>query len=98
MNPFFLQKRARPAKYITGSLGTAFLFSGASMTSFAGRWFSTFGPMTLEQKQNRVAGTYQIDSGECTIHGEVRNGRLTFRYQEPNDQGEGWFEMERPGK
>lgn len=68
------------------------------MSNFTGNWFTTFGPMTLEQNGNRVAGTYQMGPLTCSIEGAIQDGKLHFRYQEPNAAGEGWFQLTRPGK
>jgi hypothetical protein len=34
---------------------------------------------------------------ECRIQGKVRDGRLEFRFQEPEAGGEGWFELSADG-
>lgn len=68
------------------------------MTSFAGRWYSTFGPLDLQQDGDRVWGTYTYGASEGTIEGNVTDHRLRFRYQEPTTAGEGWFDLLRPGK
>jgi hypothetical protein len=68
------------------------------MSDFSGSWFTTFGLMTLQQKGNSVSGTYQMGPVKCSIEGRLKDGRLVFRYQEPNAAGEGWFELIRPGK
>jgi hypothetical protein len=68
------------------------------MSTFAGRWLSTFGPMELTQEGNCVRGHYLGGGVECPIEGEVANGRLTFTYREPAAHGEGWFELNRTGK
>lgn len=67
------------------------------MANFAGRWFSTFGPMELTQQRNRVRGFYLSRGERCPIEGSIRGGRLEFKYQEPAAQGEGWFELIRNG-
>lgn len=68
------------------------------MSDFSGRWSTTFGPMKLTQQGSSVTGTYQGPNGDCSLAGEVADGRLTFRYEEPTEQGEGWFELKRHGK
>jgi hypothetical protein len=65
---------------------------------FPGRWHTTFGPMDLEQRGARVRGTYSFGEDECTLEGTVERGRLTFRFAEPDDHGEGWFELTREGQ
>ena len=67
------------------------------MTNFSGKWQSTFGPMELTQEGSHVAGSYLSGGAQCLVEGEVRNGRLSFRYQEPAVRGEGWFELLRSG-
>ncbi|MBI3406884.1 MAG: hypothetical protein HY040_00825 [Planctomycetes bacterium] len=67
------------------------------MSNYAGRWFSTFGPMTLEQAGARVQGTYgPADQG--TLSGKVEGGRLSFQYEETSERGQGWFGLLRHGR
>ena len=69
------------------------------MADFSGKWHSTFGVMELTQEDDHVEGQYLFrGSIPCSIEGEVQNGRLVFRYQEPGVGGEGWFEMARKGQ
>lgn len=63
-------------------------------SSFAGQWFTSFGPMTLQQDGMRVSGTYG-QAGENTIEGSLENGRLVFRYAEERERGVGWFRLKR---
>lgn len=65
--------------------------------SFAGQWFTTFGPMTLSQSGPRVSGVYHSGNAENTIEGEIRDGVLVFRYQEPTAAGDGQFTLVRHG-
>jgi hypothetical protein len=65
--------------------------------SFAGRWTTSFGSMTLRQDGSRVTGTYGREGTENTIEGAVDAGRLVFRYKEANEQGTGWFKLRRAG-
>jgi hypothetical protein len=53
--------------------------------------------MTLRQDGARVTGTYGRDGTENTIDGTVEAGQLTFRYEEANERGTGWFRLRRPG-
>ena len=69
-----------------------------TMSDFAGDWFSTFGPMTLNQNGEHVQGTYHPGPEVCTLDGTILDGVLRFRYQEPNAVGEGWFALQRHGK
>jgi hypothetical protein len=77
-------------------------FGGAAtekhMANFAGRWFTTFGPMELSQNGDRVQGSYQFQGNRCSIEGSMRDGRFQFCYREPTAEGEGWFVIERHGK
>lgn len=65
--------------------------------AFAGRWTTSFGPMTLQQDGSRVTGTYGREGSENTLEGTVEAGRLAFRYKEAGEQGTGWFRLRRPG-
>lgn len=67
------------------------------MSSFAGQWFTTFGPMTLSQNGTRVNGVYRSGDGDNSIEGELHDGVLHFRYQEPTVAGEGQFTLARHG-
>jgi hypothetical protein len=67
------------------------------MTSFAGSWFTSFGPMTLAQEGGRVTGTYGRDGTENIIEGAIDAGRLVFQYREAQEQGTGWFRLRRAG-
>lgn len=68
------------------------------MSSYAGRWFTSFGPMDLTQNGDRVEGSYTYAGNRCAIAGRVEGGRLSFTYHEPAVTGEGWFEQRRHGK
>lgn len=67
------------------------------MSDFAGQWFTTFGPMTLNQQGQRVTGTYNFQGTDNSLEGEVHDGTLVFRYQEPATGGEGQFWLVRHG-
>ena len=69
-----------------------------SNEKFAGSWFTTFGPMSLESQGARIAGTYGRDAQEGRIDGVVSGDTLTFTYREPQEQGEGIYRLLRPGK
>jgi hypothetical protein len=66
-----------------------------TVSDFTGRWFTTFGPMDLAQEGENVRGTYGQGN---TIRGTADGGRLTFRYEEPGESGQGWFGLPRHGK
>lgn len=78
--------------------GNLFKKSGVVSGMFAGRWFTSFGPMNLTQQGDSVQGTYVYNGQECVIQGRVVEGRLQFTYQEPAVGGEGWFALLRPGR
>ena len=70
-----------------------------TMSSFAGRWFTTFGTMELSQDGSRVDGFYEFQAQRCAIQGTIiRDGRLHFTYQETTVAGEGWFGLVRHGR
>src|SRR5688572_6633683 len=66
--------------------------------TFTGHWFTTFGVMDLDQQGPHVRGAYRWNGQECAIEGRVKNGKLSFTYQEPKARGEGWFALARHGK
>ncbi|HRD75936.1 MAG TPA: hypothetical protein PK264_08355, partial [Hyphomicrobiaceae bacterium] len=68
------------------------------MTTFQGRWWTTFGPMTLDQTGDRVTGTYLQGEQLCRIEGRVSGKELTFEYKEPDEAGRGIFRLERYGR
>ncbi|MBN1534919.1 MAG: hypothetical protein JXA20_19775 [Spirochaetes bacterium] len=65
---------------------------------FAGRWHSTFGPLTMEVVDTKVTGSYRFGTIDGTLEGRIEGSRLNFRYREPQVSGEGWFELLRPGR
>jgi hypothetical protein len=71
------------------------------MNTYAGRWTTTFGVMELTElteEAGAVRGTYRNQGIPCDIEGNQEGNRLTFRYREPAEQGEGWFELSRHGR
>jgi hypothetical protein len=68
------------------------------MTDFSGQWFTTFGPMKLEQAGSAIHGAYRSRGALCRIDGEIDGTCFRFRYQEPSEQGQGWFELTRFGR
>jgi len=64
--------------------------------SFDGQWATSFGQMTLRQDGAHVTGTYGRGGIENTLDGTVEAGQLTFRYEEANERGTGWFRLRRP--
>src|SRR5262245_21663372 len=69
----------------------------AEPKDFSGRWETTYGLMTLEQKDDSVSGQYIMDGARCAIEGKVQGRRLQFKYREPKASGEGWFELNANG-
>jgi hypothetical protein len=65
--------------------------------TFAGEWQSTFGPMTLTEKDGKVTGFYQMGSEKSEISGTVKDRKLTFTYKEAVATGEGEFELAADG-
>ncbi len=63
---------------------------------FEGIWTSTFGLMRLMQEGERVVGFYD-GLGDSSIEGQLQDGELVFRYQEPKAGGEGRFTLARDG-
>jgi len=68
------------------------------MSSFLGRWITTYGPMELRQSENSIRGTYWYQGIPCRIEGEVQDGRFAFRYEDPSGPGQGWFELAGAGE
>jgi uncharacterized cupin superfamily protein len=68
------------------------------MSDFAGQWFTTFGPMKLEQSGDAIHGVYRSQGTLCRIDGEVADGQFRFQYREPDEQGSGWFQLARHGR
>lgn len=69
----------------------------AEPKDFSGRWETTYGLMTLEQKDDSVSGEYIMNGARCSIEGKVQSRRLQFKYREPKASGEGWFELNANG-
>lgn len=68
------------------------------MANFSGKWHSTFGPMSLRHRGLQVRGSYVRLGVECFLEGRVDKGKLHFTYQEPGEQGRGYFELTRGGR
>src|SRR4051812_16769 len=68
------------------------------MPDFAGRWLTTFGPMTLQQEGTHVRGVYVSREQVCRLEGDVDGDTFRFRYEEPAEAGTGWFSLARYGK
>lgn len=68
------------------------------MAAFAGRWFTTFGPMELRQTKKKIQGAYWFQGIPCQIEGRLDGEKFVFRYQDPSGTGEGWFELARFGQ
>jgi hypothetical protein len=61
--------------------------------SFTGTWDTTYGRLVLTQDGPKVRGFYVYGGRKSTVEGQVEKSKLTFRYQEPDSKGEGWFEL-----
>lgn len=68
------------------------------MTTFTGRWITTFGPMELRQEAHHIKGTYWLQGVPSAIDGALKNNRFVFTYRDPSGAGEGWFELPRYGQ
>lgn len=66
--------------------------------SFVGVWMTTFGSMSLEQQGDRITGVYHHGSVEGRLDGTLDNQTLRFRYEEPQEEGEGVFRLLRAGR
>ena len=66
--------------------------SGAE-DGFEGMWETTFGPMELKQKGDRITGSYSMRGASCPLQGQVSKGRFEFTYREGDTTGEGWFQL-----
>lgn len=69
----------------------------AAPASFEGEWRTTWGPMRLSRFGERVGGCYGDSGPGAWIEGRVVEGRFDFRYREPQESGEGWFELSEGG-
>ncbi|MFM7182712.1 MAG: hypothetical protein ACKO2G_14775 [Verrucomicrobiales bacterium] len=71
----------------------------AKDASFAGKWESTFGELSISEEAGNVTGSYQIANllvGE--LQGKVSGATLTFTYAEGEITGEGQFSMAEDGR
>ncbi len=68
------------------------------MTTFAGRWLTTFGPMELQETNDVIQGAYWYQGVANRIEGKLKKGRLVFLYQDAHGPGEGWFELTKGGQ
>jgi hypothetical protein len=67
-------------------------------SGFPGRWFTTFGTMTLEARGEKIAGSYRYGDTEGHLEGVVAGDTLDFSYSEPREAGVGRFHLLRAGK
>ena len=61
---------------------------------FTGRWFTSFGPMILQQDGHQVRGTYGANGTENVLEGSITDAALAFRYQEAVEKGTGWVQAQ----
>jgi hypothetical protein len=73
--------------------GRADWFPWQGQREWDGVWDTSFGRVRLIQEQDRVVGFYE-GFGPARIEGHIDGNRLTFRYEEPQTRGEGWFELD----
>lgn len=50
---------------------------------FSGVWHTSYGPMRLTQKGDKVEGCYSF-AGRATVEGTVKDGALALSYREPD--------------
>ena len=63
---------------------------------FQGEWRTTIGPVKLEQKGDKVTGTYGA-GGQFPLKGSVKDNILTFEYEEGPAKGDGRFTLDPSG-
>lgn len=72
--------------------------SSAVPASFAGAWETTYGAMSCTLTGDGVTATYDFDDDPGRIDGRVDRRKLTFRFQDSDGAGEGWFELADDGQ
>lgn len=65
----------------------------AKPRGFQGLWDTSYGKLRLNVVGSEVTGAYNFQGTEATVAGQIKNGRLVFRYTEPDVQGSAWFEV-----
>src|SRR5258706_9699208 len=78
------------------SLATASADAADKKNAFDGEWRTSFGVVTLKQAGTAVTGTYG-DAGQFTLKGTVNARKLTFEYQEGQDQADGQWTLDDSG-
>ncbi len=68
----------------------------AEAHGFAGLWESSFGRVRLVQDGKNINGCYSFTGGS-SISGTLEGNKLTFKYKEPQAEGEGWFQLSPDG-
>ena len=63
---------------------------------FAGKWNTSYGPLTMTQDGNKVRGVYY--DGTASLEGTVEKGCLTFTFVETMGKGDGEFALSADGK
>jgi hypothetical protein len=69
----------------------------AERTGFEGGWNTTFGPMSISRFADGLGGSYGAPLSNSWIEGAASARRFDFRYREPDESGEGWFELSDDG-
>src|SRR5437868_5139934 len=85
------RSESRRSPYNWSGFGLSSHDCGACMVNFGGRWLTSFGPMELVQDGLAVNGHYTSSGQQCPIRGAIVGDRLRFYYEEPGEQGSGWF-------
>jgi hypothetical protein len=57
-----------------------------------GVWETSFGRLRLSEESDGILGFYD-GPGPSRVQGRLENGRLVFRYEEPQASGDGCFEL-----
>jgi len=85
-------------RFLLPLLACLALPSAAAEPVFTGDWATTYGDMTLTESSSSVSGTYIMEGSVCSLEGRRENGTLTFKYREPEADGEGRFRLAADGK
>ncbi|MGE0712574.1 MAG: hypothetical protein AB7N76_20335 [Planctomycetota bacterium] len=66
-------------------------------TGFPGHWETTFGELVLTQDGVLLRGSYG-QGGAASLRGTLEGEKLSFRYEETGERGQGWFELAADGQ
>lgn len=59
----------------------------------SGVYDSQYGRITIEQRGNRITGTYANSAGPAMIKGRVRGDNVWFRWRQGDKEGKGMFSI-----